>query len=167
MTHGTQDFGAAQGPVQVALAPGEVMVISWELADGQRPDGVVRDAESYALLAGKPFTDELSFKVKAPEATGRPCLRLGVCSDDLLAARGLKVRVNGHGTSVRWQDAPRGVGDPPGTWWIEVPLQSDWIQPQNDVELLGDGAVYRLMFASLVVRGAPPVPGPPRPGTAP
>jgi hypothetical protein len=160
LSHGTKDLAAAADPVQVSLEPGEVMAVRWELGGPVRQDGVIRDAESYAPIADRPFTDALHFEVQAPQAAGTACLRLGVFSDDLLAARGLTVRVNGHGTSVSWQDAPRGVGDPPGTYLVDVPLQAGWLQPENSIDLIGDGARYRLMFASLVVRGAPPGPWP-------
>ncbi len=157
--HGSEDLPAGQ-PVEFELPGQGVASVKWELAaDLPAAANPRREREWFAPLAGKYFADELSVElpvpaVPAPEETAY--LRLGAYCDDLLAARGWKLKLNGHDLPVYWSDAPAQVeGDQRTVWWLELPLKPEWLQAKNELRIAAPETAYKLMFASLVYREQP------------
>jgi hypothetical protein len=157
--HGVQQHPPSAEPLSIEVPPGGIRTILWSLPDGlPQRSAMTTEREYYAPLAAQPFAGPLQIAIRAEAPAGpdgTAALRLGVYSDDQLGAHGFTVRFNGRSFPVRWSDAPRGVGEDPTVWWVELPVPVSKVFEGNTVELSNVDTDYRLMFASLVVRTPP------------
>ena len=148
---------APAADVQANLPPGAVESFVWTLAEPVLKAGrKVESREFFSQEVGRKFSSTVEAPVNVPRLPRQDetvTLRFAVSSDDLLAARGLTVSVNGRGQPVSWSDAPASNSTASRwIWWMELPVQRAWIEKDNRIRFSNADADYRLMFTSMVYR---------------
>jgi len=159
-THDQISMPATGAPVTVTIEPGGVTSLQWQLtAPLPAPIRTLGEREYYSRSVASPFNKDLPVTIKAlvlPAHNETSSLRFAVDTTDLLTARGLIVSFNGHKLPVYWNQAPAQTNaDVQSTWWIELPLNRQWVRASNSVIFSHADASYRLMFASLAISQFP------------
>ena len=147
--------------IQIQIKSGEVQSYVWDLSKPLPSSlSTLNQNEYYAQSVAQKF-NQTGFKTRValprlPMPDETVSLRFAVFSDDVLAAKGMTISVNGYKKAVAWTDAPREREHSQRTlWWMEIPVPRGVITSDNALTLSEVDTDYRLMFASLVYRGQP------------
>lgn len=153
LVHGEKKLQAAE-EVVLKVPAGGVASVLWDLQEPVQKTGKeykVTQFYSSVSAAGYVEAMEVPLAVKRlPADDETVMLSFGMYAQDLLFAKGVKMKFNGREIQVFWSEAQKEQGTKPRVQWrMEIPLKRSWIKKENKIELSKPDSAYRLMFFCL------------------
>lgn len=160
--HGETVLAGGAAGKAFPLSAGGVASFHWKLSKPMAAvKGRMSEREYYGRDTAVSLNKKKDFVIETPAIPSgaiQPFLRIGLMTDDELAARRIEYALNGSRGRVSWDDQPTFLnesGKAANTWWVEVPLSPDTVKESNVLSFVNLDARYTLMFASIVYREFP------------